>query len=75
MKKNNTEDESSSQSFTYYGGTLEKHFCRCGHQLPLKTSWTKSNPGRRYWACPSYGVNIVGFSSGWIMKCAQDPSK
>ncbi|PHT27001.1 hypothetical protein CQW23_33394 [Capsicum baccatum] len=23
--------------------------------LHLKTSWTSSNPGRRYWACPDYG--------------------
>ncbi|XP_016557022.1 uncharacterized protein LOC107856545 [Capsicum annuum] len=23
--------------------------------LHLKTSWTSSNPGRRYWACPYYG--------------------
>ncbi|KAL3635198.1 hypothetical protein CASFOL_019745 [Castilleja foliolosa] len=74
MRKNNNEDSSSSQNF-HYGGTLQIHFCRCGNELPLKTSWTKSNPGRRYWACPNYGVNTVEFSSGWTMKCAQDQSK
>ncbi|KAL3634038.1 hypothetical protein CASFOL_021092 [Castilleja foliolosa] len=50
-----TENSSSSQNF-HYGGTLEKHFCRCGIELPLKTSWTKNNPGIRYWTCPNYGV-------------------
>ncbi|KAL3625367.1 hypothetical protein CASFOL_030821 [Castilleja foliolosa] len=55
MRKNNNEDSSSSQNF-HYGGTLQIHFCRCGNELPLKTSGTKSNPGRRYWACPNYGT-------------------
>ncbi|KAM3357776.1 hypothetical protein P3S68_020707 [Capsicum galapagoense] len=29
--------------------------CNHGILLHLKTSWTSSNPGRRYWACPYYG--------------------
>ncbi|PHT31680.1 hypothetical protein CQW23_28017 [Capsicum baccatum] len=28
--------------------------CNHGILLHLKTSWTSSNPGRRYWACPYY---------------------
>lgn len=31
-------------------------FCTCGVELPLKTSWTLNNPGRRFRACPSYGT-------------------
>ncbi|KAF3626927.1 hypothetical protein FXO37_30140 [Capsicum annuum] len=29
--------------------------CNHGILLHLKTCWTSSNPGRRYWACPYYG--------------------
>ncbi|KAG5626737.1 hypothetical protein H5410_011955, partial [Solanum commersonii] len=31
---------------------------RCKHiiLLNLQTSWSKSNPGRRFWSCPCYGV-------------------
>uniref|UniRef100_M1DIE2 GRF-type domain-containing protein n=1 Tax=Solanum tuberosum TaxID=4113 RepID=M1DIE2_SOLTU len=30
---------------------------RCFHGLllPLKTSWSDNNPGRRFWSCPYYG--------------------
>ncbi|KAM3344411.1 hypothetical protein P3S68_024119 [Capsicum galapagoense] len=29
--------------------------CKYGYFLPLMTSWTSRNPGRRYWTCPYYG--------------------
>ncbi|XP_059294871.1 uncharacterized protein LOC132047915 [Lycium ferocissimum] len=29
--------------------------CKHGFLLPLLTSWTPRNPGRRYWSCPYYG--------------------
>ncbi|KAM3319879.1 hypothetical protein P3S67_007079 [Capsicum chacoense] len=34
-----------------------KQVIHCSHEilLHLKTPWTSSNPGRRYWACPYYG--------------------
>ena len=32
----------------------ENVYCGCGYKLPLKTSWTSINPGRRFFACPNY---------------------
>ncbi|KAF3684769.1 putative glutamyl-tRNA(Gln) amidotransferase subunit A, mitochondrial-like, partial [Capsicum annuum] len=29
--------------------------CKYGYVLPLMTSWTSRNSGRRYWTCPYYG--------------------
>ena len=36
---------------------------RCSHGvlLPLKTSWSDNNPGRRYWSCPYYGSKKCKF--------------
>ncbi|KAG5617992.1 hypothetical protein H5410_017816 [Solanum commersonii] len=33
---------------------------RCKHEilLNLQTSWSKLNPGRRFWSCPCYGVCV-----------------
>jgi len=30
--------------------------CKHGSLLHMQTSWSKSNPGRRFWSCPYYGV-------------------
>ncbi|XP_012852405.1 PREDICTED: uncharacterized protein LOC105972015 [Erythranthe guttata] len=30
---------------------------KCGLELPLVTSWSTKNPGRRLQACPNYGTN------------------
>ncbi|KAM3398022.1 hypothetical protein P3S68_001536 [Capsicum galapagoense] len=36
--------------------------CNHGFVVPLKTSWTSTNPGRRYWACNYYrGVRSCDF--------------
>ncbi|PWA51551.1 zinc finger, GRF-type [Artemisia annua] len=29
--------------------------CNCGKQATIKTSWTNSNPGRRFYCCPTCG--------------------
>ncbi|XP_059302896.1 uncharacterized protein LOC132055207 [Lycium ferocissimum] len=34
---------------------LSEMRCKHGFLLPLMTSWTPRNPGRRYWSCPYYG--------------------
>ncbi|KAL3356706.1 hypothetical protein AABB24_017391 [Solanum stoloniferum] len=36
---------------------------RCSHGLllPLKTSWSDNNPGRRFWSCPYYGARKCNF--------------
>lgn len=39
----------------------EALYCKCGFELPLVTSWTDHNPGRRFRACPRYGVNLTFF--------------
>ncbi|KAG5601648.1 hypothetical protein H5410_033018 [Solanum commersonii] len=29
--------------------------CKHGILLNLQTSWSKLNPGRKFWSCPCYG--------------------
>ncbi|GER33285.1 GRF zinc finger containing protein [Striga asiatica] len=36
------------------GAPMEMTY-NCGLKVYLKTSWTRKNLGRRYWACPKYG--------------------
>nr|GMD68613.1 uncharacterized protein LOC109167351 [Ipomoea batatas] len=35
--------------------------CKCGNLLPIKMSWSYANPGKRYQACPRYGVSCFIF--------------
>ncbi|WMV55027.1 hypothetical protein MTR67_048412 [Solanum verrucosum] len=35
--------------------------CKHGSLLHMQTSWTKSNPERRFWSCPYYGENNCHF--------------
>ncbi|XP_041013231.1 uncharacterized protein LOC121256484 [Juglans microcarpa x Juglans regia] len=35
---------------------MESPTCWCGLKTPLKTSYTKKNPGRRFFACPKYNT-------------------
>ncbi|KAJ6837482.1 cytochrome P450 94C1-like [Iris pallida] len=41
-----------------YGRTI---CCYCGLISPLKTSWTPTNPGRRFYGCANYPTNSCGF--------------
>ncbi|KAL2537727.1 GRF-type domain-containing protein [Forsythia ovata] len=34
---------------------VEGVICHCGHFTTLKTSWTETNPGRRFRGCKFYG--------------------
>ena len=36
-------------------------FCHCGLRCPLMTSWTRSNPGRRFWSCSNAGSGECAF--------------
>ncbi|CAL1382850.1 unnamed protein product [Linum trigynum] len=36
---------------------MEAPFCRCGLASDLKKSWTKANPGRRFYGCSKYGTD------------------
>ncbi|KAB1207249.1 hypothetical protein CJ030_MR7G011570 [Morella rubra] len=35
----------------------EIKFCSCGLRAPLISSWTDSNPGRRFFGCANYGTS------------------
>ncbi|XP_059292219.1 uncharacterized protein LOC132045662 [Lycium ferocissimum] len=46
--------------------------CKHGNLLQMHTSWSKSNPGRRYWSCPYYGPKKCKFFR-WRDKDEVDP--
>ncbi|KAK4434992.1 hypothetical protein Salat_0662200 [Sesamum alatum] len=48
---------SNSYSFD---GSLPR-ICRCGHQVVVRTSWTNSNPSRRFRGCPGAEVSMPNF--------------
>ncbi|WMV29520.1 hypothetical protein MTR67_022905 [Solanum verrucosum] len=35
--------------------------CKHGDLLSMQTSWSKDNPGRRFWSCPCYRENACNF--------------
>ncbi|PWA98183.1 hypothetical protein CTI12_AA021530 [Artemisia annua] len=35
--------------------------CFCGNHAIVRTSWTDTNPGRRFWSCPQIGTNCGFF--------------
>lgn len=41
----------SQSTRRHYGQAIPTRICNCGITLPLKTSWTDQNPGRRWWGC------------------------
>ncbi|VFQ92353.1 unnamed protein product [Cuscuta campestris] len=41
----------SSKRVCQYGEWFEVPTCRCGKDMKMLTSWTKSNPGIRFWTC------------------------
>ncbi|KAK4720320.1 hypothetical protein R3W88_018658 [Solanum pinnatisectum] len=46
--------------------------CKHGILLNLQTSWSKLNPGRRFWSCPCYGSKNCKFFR-WRDKEKVDP--
>ncbi|GFP80426.1 hypothetical protein PHJA_000186000 [Phtheirospermum japonicum] len=59
MRKSHATNSGSDRFSWNNDYSHERYFCHCDGEktLNLKTSWTKRNPGRRYWACPKYGTN------------------
>ncbi|KAK6121613.1 hypothetical protein DH2020_044640 [Rehmannia glutinosa] len=51
MKNSFTPNSSKSSSSVNNEGM----YCCCGLNASLKTSWTKANPGRKFWSCPKFG--------------------
>ncbi|KAL8530920.1 hypothetical protein ACS0TY_007807 [Phlomoides rotata] len=51
---------SSCSSFSNVAGRLV--LCDCGIEARLRTSWTKLNPGRRFYGCRAWRVNGGGCS-------------
>ena len=52
--------ERSSSSYT--SEAQSRVFCLCNIETPLVTSWTKENPGRRFYGCGLYkarNINLV----------------
>ncbi|KAL4311510.1 hypothetical protein GQ457_01G005740 [Hibiscus cannabinus] len=39
-------------------GTNSSPLCYCGVPAALRTSWTKDNPGRRFFGCPNFQKKI-----------------
>ncbi|WMV41683.1 hypothetical protein MTR67_035068 [Solanum verrucosum] len=35
--------------------------CKHGDLLSMQTSWSKDNPGQRFWSCPRYRENTCNF--------------
>ena len=35
--------------------------CKCGEDVVLLTSHSKSNPGRKFWRCPHWKVSVHAF--------------
>ncbi|KAF5472382.1 hypothetical protein F2P56_009104 [Juglans regia] len=47
---------SSQSSDLVNDDIIESPTCWCGLKTPIKTSYTKKNPGRRFFACPKYNT-------------------
>ncbi|XP_057481100.1 uncharacterized protein LOC130768108 [Actinidia eriantha] len=48
----------ASQSSGYVGQNTMR-YCYCGVRSPLRTSWTPTNTGRRFWGCGSFGIENI----------------
>ncbi|KAJ9556858.1 hypothetical protein OSB04_011472 [Centaurea solstitialis] len=46
---------SSSSSAPNTRRSTDDMLCFCGDMMQVRTSWTNSNPGRRFISCPNYG--------------------
>ncbi|KAK3406212.1 hypothetical protein EUGRSUZ_K02370 [Eucalyptus grandis] len=45
---------SSGSNFSRRSEGEGEHFCFCGFPSPRRTSWTRTNPGRRFYGCARY---------------------
>nr|GMD57166.1 zinc finger, GRF-type [Ipomoea batatas] len=36
--------------------------CWCGEIAPVRMSWKSANPGKRFRACPRYGVRVFSMA-------------
>ncbi|KAL7124209.1 hypothetical protein ABFS83_14G033100 [Erythranthe nasuta] len=57
---------SSSSTSSDAHSTFYTINCKCGFRLPVITSWTPDNPGRRYQACPNYGKSTYCGVFKWL---------
>ncbi|KDP35838.1 hypothetical protein JCGZ_10319 [Jatropha curcas] len=56
----------SSSSNQSMGGATHVTLCRCGQEAVLKTSWTETNPSRRFLGCINYGTPAYCHFLEWI---------
>ncbi|KAL5137109.1 hypothetical protein HKD37_10G027527 [Glycine soja] len=54
--------ERSSSSYT--SEVRSRVFCLCNIETPLVTSWTKENPGRRFYGCGLYKARNINLDTG-----------
>ncbi|KAL2554889.1 uncharacterized protein Fot_08508 [Forsythia ovata] len=54
---------------------LNRKLCYCGHIPVMKTSWTESNPGRRFWGCRFYGKDDACDFFDWADPTVHDRYK
>ncbi|KAG8368891.1 hypothetical protein BUALT_Bualt15G0093700 [Buddleja alternifolia] len=71
MSRSNSSSSCSSQwrrSQTVSSNSAPRPTYGCGFELPVLTSWTNLNPGRRFRMCPNYGRQI-GVSAIGLRVC------
>ncbi|KAJ9552559.1 hypothetical protein OSB04_016604, partial [Centaurea solstitialis] len=52
---------SSNRKTTGLARVSSNLYCYCGDKVKVRTSWTKTNPGRRFVGCPNYNCKMFQF--------------
>ncbi|XP_012841561.1 PREDICTED: uncharacterized protein LOC105961843 [Erythranthe guttata] len=64
MSSGSSSSHRRSGSNNFSGVKLHREmprYCDCGYMVAVQTSWTATNPGRRFVACPERGVSGCRF--------------
>ncbi|CAH9095170.1 unnamed protein product [Cuscuta europaea] len=66
--------QNSHGQYYEYGEWILVVYCHCNHKLKLQTSWTKANPGRRFWQCPMFKREVsCGFMQWFDQPMSNKP--
>ena len=58
---------SSNRNSAGLGKGSRNVYCYCGDKMKVRTSWTKTNPGRRFIGCPNYvSLRFIGCLHFWV---------
>ena len=57
--KKKSEEPEETRSTAQEGWVMEGNLrrCPCGERRVIRTSWTSSNPGRKFWSCDNQSCN------------------